>query len=140
VDDSQEELELRKEFLEMHGYTVFTAADGNDGIELLRREHVDAVLLDFQMPGLDGGETARRMRKLRPKARIILFSGHLEPIPATHAAIFDAVLWKGEPLRLLLNLLEQITPRDAQPQRRVKRAATSDTDRLSRTSKARRSA
>lgn len=126
----------------MHGYTVLTAADGNDGIELLRREDVDAVLLDFQMPGIDGSETARRMRKLRPNTRIILFSGYLEPIPATQAAMFDAVLWKGEPLRFLLNLLEQLTRNNGQPaQRRARKpSSTSNTDSLARTNKARRSA
>jgi len=113
VDDSREELELRKQFLQMHGYHVRTAADGERALEILKQHRVDVVLLDFQMPGMGGSETAGHIRRLQPNTRIILFSGYLEPIPATAEALFDAVLWKGEPLRLLLSTLERMTNQSA---------------------------
>lgn len=139
VDDSKQELELRKAFLELHGYQVFTAADGVSGLEVLRQFEVDAVLLDYQMPGLDGSETARRIRQLRPKTRIILFSGYLEPIAATDAALFDAVLWKGEPLRFLLNALERMTSNPEQP-RPARKASAPRSTSVMKDKKTRRSA
>src|SRR5437763_5519885 len=74
VDDSTQELELRKQFLQMHGYQVRTAADGTHALEILKQHRVDAVLLDFQMPDMDGSETARLIRHVQPNVRIILFS------------------------------------------------------------------
>src|SRR5581483_7669220 len=109
VDDGKQELQLRRAFLKMHGYNVLTASDGFQALEILRQHRMDIVLLDFQMPGMNGSQTARRIREIQPDARIILFSGYLEPIPASEAALFDAVVWKGEPLHLLLDTLQHMT-------------------------------
>lgn len=63
VDDDQRLRELVAEYLESRGFAVLTAEDGEDGLARLRGEAVDLVVLDVMMPGLDGFEVVREMRK-----------------------------------------------------------------------------
>ena len=57
------------EFLRVHGFQVFTASDGETALFELSRQQPDLVLLDVQMPGLDGFETCRRI-KASPETRL----------------------------------------------------------------------
>ncbi len=58
------------EFLRVHGFQVITSADGETALFELTRQQPDLVLLDVQMPGLDGFETCRRI-KANPETRLI---------------------------------------------------------------------
>jgi CheY-like chemotaxis protein len=60
VDDDDSVLETLEAALEAH--EVVTAGDGQEALDTLGRQHVDAVVLDIMMPRLDGIETLRRMR------------------------------------------------------------------------------
>jgi CheY-like chemotaxis protein len=62
------------------GFDVLTANDGVDGLETYRTcsESICAVLLDLTMPRMDGEETFRALRQLRPDACVILMSGFSE--------------------------------------------------------------
>ncbi|HEY1015738.1 MAG TPA: response regulator transcription factor [Herpetosiphonaceae bacterium] len=59
-------------YLEIAGYAALTAADGQLGLELVRRERPDLVLLDLMLPGLDGLEVCRRIRQEQTTAIIML--------------------------------------------------------------------
>ncbi|HET8699631.1 MAG TPA: response regulator [Gammaproteobacteria bacterium] len=61
------------EWLETMGYEVYTAYDGNDALETARRVKPDALLLDITMPGIDGDEVCRRLRR-EPWARNVLIA------------------------------------------------------------------
>ncbi|HEY8744886.1 MAG TPA: response regulator transcription factor [Chloroflexota bacterium] len=50
-------------YLEMEGYRVVTVASGEEGLERARQDHPDAILLDVMLPGMDGFETLRRLRR-----------------------------------------------------------------------------
>ena len=63
VDDEPEFVELIKMRLEDNGYDVVTAVDGKQGLEKVKSESPDAVLLDILMPGLDGIEALKRIRR-----------------------------------------------------------------------------
>ncbi len=58
IDDEVLGLEIRKVVLEREGYVVHTAADGPTGIHIFRQQPIDAVVLDFAMPGMNGGAVA----------------------------------------------------------------------------------
>lgn len=49
--------------LERNGYRVLTAADGQEGLRLALQEHPDLLVLDWMLPGLDGAEVIRRLRR-----------------------------------------------------------------------------
>lgn len=62
VDDDEVLRSLFVEALELEGFTATAAAGGAEALDLLEREPVDAVLLDNEMPGLNGHEVLRRIR------------------------------------------------------------------------------
>jgi diguanylate cyclase (GGDEF)-like protein len=62
VDDSRVARELTASYLLEMGHPVAQAADGAAALELYRSQQVDLVLLDVEMPGMDGYQVARRMR------------------------------------------------------------------------------
>jgi two-component system, OmpR family, KDP operon response regulator KdpE len=50
-------------YLEMEGYRVVTAVNGEEGLEKVRQDLPDVILLDVMLPGIDGFETLRRLRR-----------------------------------------------------------------------------
>ncbi len=65
VDDEKIGLRVRKLMLESHGFKVLTATDGQQGIDLFGQHQVDIVVLDYYMPGLNGGDVAAELRRRR---------------------------------------------------------------------------
>jgi two-component system response regulator MprA len=63
VDDDPRMLSMMRRVLEVDGYSVATADEGDAAIELLRREAVDLLILDVMLPGSNGFEVCRRVRR-----------------------------------------------------------------------------
>ena len=63
IEDNKENLDLMTYLLRAFGHTVFAAQDGDQGLEMARRELPDLVLTDIQMPKVDGYEVLRAFRK-----------------------------------------------------------------------------
>ena len=66
VDDDPLILELLQLVLELEGYTVVTASDGEQALRQWDTEQPDLVLLDIGLPGMDGYEVCRRLRQRDP--------------------------------------------------------------------------
>lgn len=62
--------------LEGPEFSVLTAAGGREGLAVLERETVDAVVTDMKMPGMNGLEIVAAIKKSRPKLPIILITGY----------------------------------------------------------------
>jgi CheY-like chemotaxis protein len=64
VDDDQALLKLARRFLELNGYGVITASDGERALQLLGAEKPSLIILDVRMPGLNGYQVCEQVRKL----------------------------------------------------------------------------
>ncbi|MCX5828967.1 MAG: response regulator [Deltaproteobacteria bacterium] len=78
VDDEPMNLDVTRELLESLGYRVYLAASGQKALAVFmeKREEIDLVILDMIMPGISGGETFDRLRKIDPGVRVLLSSGY----------------------------------------------------------------
>jgi len=107
VDDELVGLRVRKILLERAGYHVLTAMDGNAGLVLFENEPIEAVVLDYSMPGMHGGEVARRMRQIKPRIPILLLSAYMG-LPCEVTSLVDLYMTKGEGAPVLLQKLESL--------------------------------
>jgi CheY-like chemotaxis protein len=78
VDDEAGIQMLYREEFEDAGYEVISAITGEEGLEKFRSELPDLVILDIQMPGMNGIETLRQMKMDNPDLPVILSSAYNE--------------------------------------------------------------
>jgi DNA-binding NtrC family response regulator len=76
VDDEPEFLEVMSERMRARGIEVSTADSARAALELIERELFDVVILDLQMPGIDGIDTLKRIKERRQELQVILLTGH----------------------------------------------------------------
>lgn len=104
VDDELVGLQVRKILLERAGYRVLTASDGPSGLAIFSAEPVEAVVLDYSMPGMHGGEVAARMRQAKPQVPILLLSAYVD-LSVEVTSVVDLYMTKGEGAPVLLEKL-----------------------------------
>jgi CheY-like chemotaxis protein len=98
---------IRRMLLERVGYSVLTAGTAHEGLALFSHQPVDAVVLDYYLPDVDGARAATAMRLIKPEVPIILFSVQWS-LPEETSVVADAVLGKGQNPLGLLNMLDQL--------------------------------
>ena len=74
VDDDKNIRYLLREVLEMEKYTVFTAENGRQALDVTAKEHVDLVVVDITMPQMDGYEFTRTVRETHADLPILMIS------------------------------------------------------------------
>jgi len=76
VDDEVEFLETLEKRLRKRNIGVKVATSGEEALEVLRSESPDVVVLDVKMPGMDGIETLREIKKRKPLVEVVMLTGH----------------------------------------------------------------
>ena len=99
-----------KEALELNGMTAEIAEDGMKGLELIKKNDYDLVLLDLKMPKLSGEEVLREIRKIRPYIFVIIYTNFSEfaDIKALANIGIDGYVNKGpdSDLKELVNIIK----------------------------------
>ena len=76
VDDEKDFVEMLSLRLQEVGEKVSTAYSGKECLETLEKTNIDVVILDIKMPGMDGMETLREIKKRFPIIEVIMLTGH----------------------------------------------------------------
>jgi CheY-like chemotaxis protein len=105
IDDEDLGLEIRKMVLEREGFTVLTAKDGQSGISVFDTEQIDAVVLDYAMPGMDGGKVAAILRQRRPDIPIMMLSAYVA-LPEEVMRVISISATKGDGAFTLVDKLK----------------------------------
>ena len=75
VDDEVEQCNVLKKFLSLKGYEVHTATSGRAAIDKVKEVRPHIVLLDIRMPGVDGIEVLKEIKKVDPAVGVIMVTG-----------------------------------------------------------------
>jgi two-component system, cell cycle sensor histidine kinase and response regulator CckA len=78
IDDEEMVVDVCTQLLQEVGYHVLVARSGAEGIETFaaHQDEIDLVIVDMIMPGMTGGETFDRLRKMKPEVKMLLSSGY----------------------------------------------------------------
>ena len=107
----------RKSVLEEQGYSITTAACGEDGIEQFGNTQFDLVVTDYKMPKMNGAEVIARIQSQRPGTPVVLISGMVDALGLTEQNTgADVVLAKSSNevshlIRAVNRLLRAKTPK-----------------------------
>lgn len=90
AEDNRGVIEFVSEVLRLRGYEVRTASDGMMGLEMFRQEPCDLVIMDLDMPRMNGMEALYHLRARDAHVGIILMTGHWAPDESTEAGKMGA--------------------------------------------------
>lgn len=78
VDDEELYAESLAKVLRRRGMVIFTAKDGQSALSWLQGNQADVIVLDLKMPGMDGIETLKEIKKKDPITPVIMLTGHID--------------------------------------------------------------
>jgi DNA-binding NarL/FixJ family response regulator len=109
IDDDRTWVETLADYFQSRGFTIQSAGDGASGLALLESDGIPVAVVDLEMPGMDGLELLRQLRRRRLGVKVLLVSGADEPGLARRsvAAGAYAFLSKTAPPALLLEAVRQ---------------------------------
>ncbi len=76
VDDEESFVEIIAERLSIRDYHVQTCFSGSEAVEKIKDSKIDVVILDVAMPGMDGIETLREIKRMKPLTEVVMLTGH----------------------------------------------------------------
>jgi DNA-binding NtrC family response regulator len=110
VDDDRQMVKTFAAVLRRRGWESLTAFDGKEAVEVARESHVDVVLMDVRMPGMNGVEALRAIRQNKPLTPVILMTAYAAHDLLAQAERDGALSIMPKPVALprLLALLDQV--------------------------------
>ncbi|MBV8053043.1 MAG: response regulator [Acidobacteriaceae bacterium] len=101
IDDYEPGLSVYSAIFEGFGFRVITATRPAIGLALAATEKLDAAIVDYEMPEMDGGAVTAELKRQHPQLPVILFSGSTI-FPTQLRTLVDAICDKAEPFEWLL--------------------------------------
>lgn len=111
IDDEDDLIRTLSERLEMRDLKKNTALDGDQALKIVSDKEPDIIILDLKMPGINGMEVLRRLRKTFPDIRVIVQTGHgndMDEAEARQLGVFD-YLRKPVDVELLVERIKAAT-------------------------------
>ena len=117
VEDNEKNMKLARDVLQAKGYKTLEATSGEDGVKLARQHVPDLVLMDIQLPGINGIEAFKQIRADAKTARVpvVALTASVTPTDrsAINAAGFDAFVSKPINLKEFLDTVKRLVERGA---------------------------
>ena len=87
VEDDLDLIGIYKEILELHDYDVYTALNGKEGVEKFKQIKPSLVIMDAEMPILDGYQAFKQIKEIDKNANVVIVTGFSEFEPKSQEAI-----------------------------------------------------
>ena len=98
IDDETATLTMFRLFLNAYGYAVLNAENGATGLRLVQEHHPGIVFTDLKMPGMDGFEVLKQIKKTAPETDVIVITGHGDMDHVVRALNLDATDFINKPI------------------------------------------
>jgi len=110
VDDQESVRSVLRRFISRLGWEVATAENGFQAVESAKKKRFDLYVLDVRMPGMNGLETLREIRRIDPSAQVVMMTGcaDMNILPAIRAEGVIDILAKPFDLGRLREILEEV--------------------------------
>ena len=115
VEDTEDNRQIIRDLLSSVGYELIEAVDGAEGVAMAQSEHPDLILMDIQLPVIDGYEATRRIRAIPELARVPIIAVTSYALSGDEAkardAGCDAYVTKPYSPRALLAKIREYLPK-----------------------------
>ncbi|HKX62429.1 MAG TPA: ATP-binding protein [Verrucomicrobiae bacterium] len=129
VEDDPAMRDILRKVLERERFSVVTAGDGQEALESIRRHLPDVILMDLEMPGMDGSSALEQIRRLWGSVPVILHTGHVTGELMDRAMQYSPamVLSKPCPMEQIVHTVRSVQPAGSDDKGTVIRAGTVET-------------
>jgi len=128
VDDEEDFVEQLSERLALRDYHVTSCFSGEEAVQKLKQYNFDVVILDVAMPGIDGVETLRQVKQLKPLTEVIMLTGHAtveSAIEGMKLGAFDYLL-KPTKTDELVGKVNRAYARKSEQEERIRQAKVNE--------------